>query len=90
MINPSYYDGDRHQRCRFCDPAVHVFWLVQPRSASESQGCFLLPDYTGSFRLHRKPVRLWVQRFGIGNFPQERFWFLDQSERQLDTTGANC
>ena len=55
----------------------HIIKLyVDESSASESQRCFLLPDHAGSLWVHRQSLRLCLQRFGIGNLPQERTRFL--------------
>ena len=51
-------------------------------------GCFLLSDHAGFVRVHRKSLRLRLQRFGIGNFPQKRLWLRRPTRTRMWTQSA--
>jgi len=76
-----------HSKAASTGAFVHLFRLRQPRTAPESEGCYLLSEHPGFLRIHSESRRLRLQRFGIGKFPQRRC--RAQSELGLDTICTN-
>jgi len=61
-------------------PVFHLLRLGKSRLAAESEGCDLLSEHAGFFRLHGQSLWLWLPRSGARNFPTKRSRLLAKPE----------